>query len=391
LGQCRLRANKPDEAAKLFQEAEALGGYVLEIRRNWGEALFNSGQRDKARSLLLASIDHTPKVWQLYWDYAAMVETREHHTELLERWQQRLMSPQPVSHAIERAVAKSATLADDFELAYSIYRRLVAYEIRKVSEAWNAKPNSLIPKIIKPKKNELSDGKGETCLKDFKSALDHEDVPFFLMAGTVLGYVRDGALLPGDKDVDIGIFEKDYDRSRIENILKASGNFQIKRVDNNADRIRAVHQNGVWLDVFPYFKEGKRTWHAGTVARWWHEHFDLTDFEVDGVEFKIPANTEDYLEWNYGPDWRIPYGLFDVYEDAPNAEVLRPDFLKYSTWRKTFEALNVRDWAKVLKYVSKDPEIIAENPWMRHLQVMATKQNSLQEEVNRVLLAEQGE
>lgn len=376
-GECRLRMNDPATAAPLFQEAESLRGYDRETRRSWAVALMDLGREDEARALVLSSIDHEPRAWQLYWDYAAMVETPAHHAELIARWHLLMKKPAAVSDAIERAVAKSATLAEDFDLSYAIYRRLIATELSKLAVQWGAAPNEVIPKIIKEKKNELSGGKGEICLKDFKAALDGANFPFFLMAGTVLGYVRDGALLPGDKDVDIGVFDHDYDRAKIEDVLRNSGNFQILRVDDHADRIRAVHRNGVWVDVFPYFKEGKRTWHAGTVARWWHEPFELKEFDVDGTPFMIPADTDAYLEWNYGPDWRVPYGLFDVYEDAPNVEVMRQDFLIYSTWRKMFEGLKVRDWEKVLKYVSKNPDLMEANPWLRRLEVLARRQIEL--------------
>ncbi len=373
LARCRLRVSDYAAAAPLSAEAESLRGYSKTERREWAEALDGMGRSDEARALLMSAIRQNPTSWELYWDYAALVESEAHYAPLRDHCRD-LIAQRPVSDAIERALAKAATLVDDFDTAYAIYRRLIAIETDKVlAQAAKAK-DGILPMIEKKKSNDLAGGKGERCLIDFKEVLDGIDVPFFLMAGTVLGYIRDGQLLEGDKDVDVGIFEKDYDKARIEAALRASARFQIKRVDDHADRIRAVHRNGVWIDVFPYFTEGHRTWHAGTVARWWHEPFDQKPFVVEGTEFMIPADTDAYLEENYGPDWRIPYSLFDVYSDAPNAEVMRPDFLLYSTWRKIFEGLKVRDWEKVLKYVAKDPALIDANPWLFKLRLLAEQQ-----------------
>ena len=373
LARCRLRLSDYAAAAPLYAEAESLRGYSKTERREWAEALDGMGRSDEARSLLLSAIRQNPTSWELYWDYAALVETQDHYAPLRDHCRD-LIAQRPVSDAIERALAKAATLVDDFDTAYAIYRRLIAIATQKEIAAAAKAKGGVLPKIEKVKSNDLAGGKGERCLIDFKAALEGIDVPFFLMAGTVLGYIRDGRLLEGDKDVDVGIFEKDYDKPRIEAALRASAKFQIKRVDDHADRIRAVHRNGVWIDVFPYYTEGHRTWHAGTVARWWHEPFDLKPYVVADTEFMIPADTEAYLEWNYGPDWRIPYSLFDVYNDAPNAEVMRPDFLLYSTWRKIFEGLKVRDWEKVLKYVTKDPSLIDANPWLFKLRLLAEQQ-----------------
>ena len=377
MGHCKLRMSNYAAAVSSFENAEAMGGYVLKDCQAWAEALCGLGKFDDARTLLLSAMGNNPTAWQLYWDYAALVENMDHYLPFYD-FCRNLRSQAPVSDAIERALAKAATLVDDFESANSIYRRLIAVQMKRL-EKQSSEPQTIIPAIEKIKTNDLEDGKGEACLKGFKDVMQSANIPFFLMAGTVLGYIRDGRLLPGDKDVDIGIMEKDYDKTKIENLLRDSGSFQIKRVDDHADRIRAIYRNGVWVDVFPYFTEGKRTWHAGTVARWWHEPFDLAPYDVDGTSFMIPADTDAYLEENYGSDWRTPDGLFDVYDDAPNAEIMHHDFLRYSTWRKIFESLKVRNWEKVLKYVNKNPDLIKENPWLVNLRLLAENQVKLQE------------
>lgn len=35
-------------------------------------------------------------------------------------------------------------------------------------------------------------------------------------------------------------------------------------------------------------------------------YLNLRDLEFYGANFRVPYNTEEYLEFVYGPDWRIP-------------------------------------------------------------------------------------
>ncbi|MCC5955681.1 MAG: LicD family protein [Natronohydrobacter sp.] len=377
LGRCRLRQSDYAAAVRYLTEAELISDYDKQARRDLAEALDGMGRADEARALLMRTIRFKPTTWEFYWDYARLVEKPEDYAPFRDHCMD-LRAEKPVSAAIDRAFARAATFADDFETAFAIYRNLVAKGTNTLTaQAKAAGADTLLEPADKTKKNDLAGGKGEVCLKAFKAAMASVDVPFFLMAGTVLGYIRDGKLLTGDKDVDVGVFEKDYDKPKIEAALRESGEFQIRRVDNHADRIRAIHSNGVWIDVFPYFTEGHRTWHAGTVARWWHEPFDLAPYMVEDTEFMIPADTDAYLAENYGPDWRIPNALFDVYNDAPNAEIMRPDFLRYQIWRKIHEGMTSRNWQKVQKYLGADPELLQENPWLIRLGALADHQISL--------------
>lgn len=372
---CQLLLNNPALAVEYYAEAEACGGFSVELRREHAEALDLSGQTDAARRLLLAAMRTYPSVWQFFWDYAALIESRPDYDAMLEVITD-LRAAGKSGQALERALAKGAMLIGETATAERIYRRLIAQQLAALQKELNKAPSdgAALGLIVRQKRNELDDGKGERCLLDAKAALDKGGIPFFLMAGTVLGLVRDGRLLKGDKDVDIGVFAQDYDKPRIIAALKDDGRFRIARVDHHADRLRVIHRNGVWVDIFPYFPEDGRSWHAGSVVRWWHEPFTLTPFTLQGQDFMIPAPTEAYLEWNYGPGWREPDPLFDVYKDAPNAEVISPEHLRYFAWRKLFEACRTRDWVRLDKVLSDYPELQDDTRVLPALKAMAGDQ-----------------
>lgn len=370
---CRLRLNDPATAIEYHIEAEACGTFSIAQRREYAEALDMSGRTSDARRLLLGAMRQFPSAWQFFWDYAALIEQPEHYMAMHDLITD-LRAAQKSHQALERSLAKGAILVGEFATAERIYRRLVAQQLKALQDKIKSTPDTALRKISRAKQNDLSDGKGERCLLDAKQALDGGGVPFFLMAGTVLGYIRDGRLLEGDKDVDIGVFERDYDKPKIIAALKDSGRFRIVRVDNHAERLRAIHRNGVWIDIFPYFSEGEKTWHAGSVVRWWHEPFDLAPYVLEGQDFMIPADTDAYLTWNYGPSWREPDSLFDVYKDAPNAEIMSPDHLRYFAWRKCFEGVRMHNWEKLIKILTDYPEIKNGNPFLDKLQHIAQEQ-----------------
>ena len=50
------------------------------------------------------------------------------------------------------------------------------------------------------------------ALREVKKMLDKHNITYWLDAGTLLGAMRDGKLIPWDNDIDLGTWYKDIDK-----------------------------------------------------------------------------------------------------------------------------------------------------------------------------------
>jgi hypothetical protein len=172
----------------------------------------------------------------------------------------------------------------------------------------------------------------------------------FLISGTLLGYVRDGAVIAWDKDIDVGVFSDETDLEAMDAAFEASM-FQVRRIDFTSTRLRVQHVDGVAIDIFPHYWDGdaRLFWHDGAATRWWNTPFGLTRTAFLGVDSWIPDDPERYLDENYGP-WRTPDPHFDARLDAPNVEVTDEEYLTTLTYFSLLDALSAGNRRKLARY-----------------------------------------
>lgn len=182
-------------------------------------------------------------------------------------------------------------------------------------------------------------------LKIFKMLvdyLDRFDISYYLDFGTLLGAVRDNALIPWDHDIDITIADPDeYEKVPLMlNAIKkeTSNRIYVRRHDQDSDfakkdtlricKLRnsrfltfskhlAFTRGGVVIDMF--FKniyENKFYWRAHDILNAVPVSLvsEFTDIEFYGVICKIPAKYDEYLTYMYG-DWKTPKEDWDYMED----------------------------------------------------------------------------
>jgi hypothetical protein len=168
-------------------------------------------------------------------------------------------------------------------------------------------------------------------LRKFTSRLRHASIPYFAVAGTLIGIERHQDFIPWDDDVDLGVV-KDH-----EETLK----LVLKSLDNTNDELTYVtswfgyhvyprhgeqNPNGgmaryPYLDIFIYRKiplnsyvldrpEARDEWSKDFF--YGNELFPLIDRKFGPLHLPSPKYPKGYLDRQYGSDWST-YGYLPAH------------------------------------------------------------------------------
>lgn len=171
------------------------------------------------------------------------------------------------------------------------------------------------------------------ALKDLKSCLNNANIEFFLISGTLLGCIREGALLGHDKDIDVGVWQKDVDVQELVVACRTSGLFYILPSSND-ELVVVRHVNGTTIDIFMHKQDSEGVWHFGGKCKWFNTPFNLTTRAFLDDEYLIPTDYNLYLTENYGSDWQIPKIDFDSALDTPNVHITDPKKMLVYLYKK---------------------------------------------------------
>ena len=158
------------------------------------------------------------------------------------------------------------------------------------------------------------------CLQDLRSVFDTHSQEFFLMAGTLLGCVREHKFIEHDGDIDVGVFHHSLRPAALD-ALRCSPLFVGYRVLGKLEdslEVSLIHKNGTPLDVMVLYPwSGTDMYYypgffglcddkPGGFCRWKRPVRGLKIMDFAGGHYKVPINSDEFLEWSYGPDWRTP-------------------------------------------------------------------------------------
>ncbi|XP_067264439.1 fukutin isoform X3 [Chanodichthys erythropterus] len=142
-------------------------------------------------------------------------------------------------------------------------------------------------------------------------------VPFWLSSGTCLGWYRQCSIIPYSKDVDLGIWIKDY-RHDITQAFQKAGLPLKHKFGKVEDSLELSFQgNDVKLDIFFFYDDGDVVWNGGTQAKsgrkfkYVFPRFSLCWTELMELKVQVPCETGDYVTANYGPSWNVPVKTWD--------------------------------------------------------------------------------
>lgn len=159
------------------------------------------------------------------------------------------------------------------------------------------------------------------------AALKTAGVEGFLAYGTLLGAVRQGALIGHDSDADLGyVSEHEHpvdvmrESFELQRRLTDMG-YPTMRYSGAAFKVDVREADGSvrGLDVFGGFMREGYLYLMGEIRtpfkREWV--FPLGQATLEGREFPVPADTDRFLVATYGPHWRTPDPAFKF--ETPNS------------------------------------------------------------------------
>jgi hypothetical protein len=162
-------------------------------------------------------------------------------------------------------------------------------------------------------------------LKDVNLVLRRAGLKPFIISGTLLGYVREGAILKHDKDFDIGLLGWEAQYTAAEALLK-SRRYRIDPTRLTGHDLYCMPvtniQTNMSFDMFIFHDKGDHYLHGidfliGFTLHFRWTKFDLQEIEFLGEKFWAPDDIPRFLTENYGPDYMTPDPGYHVKLEAP--------------------------------------------------------------------------
>jgi phosphorylcholine metabolism protein LicD len=152
------------------------------------------------------------------------------------------------------------------------------------------------------------------CMKDFDKICYDNNISYWADGGTLLGAVRDKGIIPHDDDLDICIFQEDFDKLSI--ILNTHPVYELILYDNFIYKIKRRDMNAnVWIDVFIVSKNNEgviryiKKEHSDKWPKFYYkesEVYPLKRIPFEDHYISVPNDPVPYLERGYGKSWKTP-------------------------------------------------------------------------------------
>ena len=211
--------------------------------------------------------------------------------------------------------------------------------------------------FMQRKKGYMNTSIAKEALHALHEAIEKLQIQYFLAFGTLLGIVRDGDLLPHDKDMDIGVpFE--LPRPQLFAALDRFG-FECGQKDKllnpNTYNISVTHKaSKIPIDLF-FFKRTESGFVTGIDTKpvaltWSFPYFKLEYCRWRDKLWLIPHEPEVFLATTYGANWKVPDPYFDTVVSGCNRNrESDPVALAYA-YTRMYDRIERQEWQKALGY-----------------------------------------
>ena len=144
--------------------------------------------------------------------------------------------------------------------------------------------------------------------------------------GTLIGIVRNEEFQPWKPVFDIYILKEDEERFKDILWLLLEADFEVVRYERRG-RYYLV-RNGEYIKVFVLTKVCSDVRHTGS-SDFIHEKYiqNTVKWHFKGIQLNVPAEVDEYLEFQYGKDWTTPKQTV-IYSNNL--------FVRYRYWMKTW-------------------------------------------------------
>ncbi|WP_199044042.1 LicD family protein [Glycomyces salinus] len=307
----RARLLQPSSAAAVYRTVK------------YGYRVLPHAEADAAA---VAAIRRMPRAQTVLWGVAKLCDSPEHYARLREAWESAADDVTDLWRAV-RQLSTAAARAGEIDEAIDLYRQVI--ELMRDKRV-PAEPVG---------ETKLAGLGAQSAIEDLHEVLEQTGIRYFFAAGTALGLVREGRPLSEDGDIDVGIFEDDYDQDELVKLFATHPKFDFDEVHPKTKKVGLRHRGGSPVDLFRFYRDGDKMWHDAVFVRWGNQPFELDRIEMNGRSLPVPAEADRYLTENYG-DWRTPNASFDAFtEEAPNMEPTWPEYVRLHYVRRAYKAL----------------------------------------------------
>ncbi len=147
-------------------------------------------------------------------------------------------------------------------------------------------------------------------LWDLSQCLSAANIPHWITYGSLLGLVRQNALLESDNDIDIAIAPDVLPETLCAALL--AGGHTIRKIRKRDELVIAIctQRNGILADLYMLSRQdGLLVDYEGNKRVrlvMSHPQMAVTEKSFNGKAFPVPIHSEAYLAHIYGPQWRLP-------------------------------------------------------------------------------------
>lgn len=264
------------------------------------------------------NISNRKKTW-LIW--ANMITTAHEYSTYHQHWQSKNNNTQDwdLINYLVTAGLRTKQYEKTLALLEQSYQKIKKNQIQiQISNKFSA-----IPQI-----------NAECALSQIKHIFQKNKIEFFLISGTLLGFIRENKILGHDKDLDIGIWDC-HNIDEVKKLIELSGTFEVLPI-RSSKVLRVRHFSSVCIDIFIHEVKNGKILHGGVKSVWENSLFDLIPIQFLNGTYHIPRNYDLYLTENYGDDWKIPKIEFDSSIDTPNIQITNPYEMIAYCYQKLF-------------------------------------------------------